>query len=346
MMDKAVVLAERGLVPDSVLRLAMRRLIRRRAESAAKALADGTQDRFIEACGRGPVAVATARANEQHYEVPAAFFVEVLGPHLKYSCAWFETGRESLADAEAAMLARTSERAGLGDGMRILELGCGWGALTLWMASHYPNATIEAVSNSTSQRVFIEACAAERGLGNVRVHTADINHFRPDKRFDRIVSVEMFEHVRNHALLFRRLRDWITDDGRIFVHVFCHAHYAYPFESRGPGDWMAEHFFTGGMMPSYGLLPAAARDFTVEAEWTVSGLHYAKTCEAWLTNLDLCAPEMHCRFAEAYGPDNASRWVQRWRMFFMACAELFRHNDGKSWHVAQYRFAPRPDTDT
>jgi len=342
MLGLGVEMAERGFAPDAVLRMAIRQLIGQRARSAAKALADGSQAAFVRTCARGPIAVATADANDQHYEVPAAFFEQVLGAHLKYSCAAYDTGLESLDQAEAAMLQRSCERAQISDGMRILELGCGWGSLSLWMARHYPNATITAVSNSHSQRQYIEAQARAAGLQNLNIHTADINQFRPEGRFDRIVSVEMFEHLRNHQRLFARMRTWLEDDGRIFVHVFCHEHYAYPYESKGPGDWMAEHFFTGGMMPSFALLPeAAAPAFHLEESWKVSGNHYAQTCDAWLANLDKRRSAIETLFTQTYGPDHAQRWIQRWRIFFMACAELFRYQSGASWYVAHYRFTPK-----
>ena len=327
-------LAERGLLPLPILRRGIRTLLERRL-SDERARARGI-DAFVRELESSPVAVHTADANDQHYEVPAAFFERALGPRLKYSSALWPEGVTTLGDAEEAMLALTCDRAGLTDGQDVLELGCGWGSLTLWMAERYPNSRIVAVSNSASQRAFITA----RAPGNVRVITADMNDFTTAARFDRVVSVEMFEHMRNYGELLRRIRGWLRADGRLFVHVFCHLKYAYPFETDGPDDWMGRHFFTGGLMPSFDLIPGFDRDMVIEAGWRVGGEHYERTARAWRENLEARRTEILPVLAELYGAD-APRWFHRWRLFFLACEELFGYRKGTEWMVGHYRFAPR-----
>jgi cyclopropane-fatty-acyl-phospholipid synthase len=335
---------DQGLVPDAVIRSGIRRL----CESRLQAINAGDCEQALEATTRfaaamdqSPVALVPERANEQHYEVPAEFFGLVLGPHRKYSSAWWPEGAATLADAETAALAVTSERAGLADGQSVLELGCGWGSLTLWMAAHYPGSRITAVSNSHSQRAWIESEAARRGLGNLRVVTADMNDFRAPGRYDRIVSVEMFEHMRNWRELFARVHDWLADDGRFFMHVFCHRDVPYAFEDQGPGDWMSRHFFTGGMMPSDGLALRFQDRLAVRAQWRWSGRHYEHTANAWLANLDARRAEALAVLAQVHGPAEAAIWLQRWRVFFMACAELFGYRGGQEWWVSHYLLSRR-----
>jgi len=328
-----VALAERGLVPLGGLRRGVRRVIERRLAEL-----DRTPDRpgFSRDLVAGPLARSPDKANEQHYEVPPEFFELVLGPRLKYSAGYWPEGVATLAGAEEAMLALTSERAGLRDGQDVLELGCGWGSLTLYMARAYPNSSITAVSNSGPQRRFIEA----RAPANVRVITADVNDLMLSQRFDRVVSVEMFEHMRNYAALLRRVRRWLREDGRLFVHIFCHREHAYPYEVDGRDDWMARHFFTGGTMPSLDLLHRFDRDLVVERRWEVSGTHYEKTARAWRENLETKRPEVVTVFRGAYGGD-AERWYHRWRLFFLACEELFGYRGGSEWLVGHYFLAPR-----
>jgi len=343
-LPSAIDLAERGLVPDPVLRLAIRRQCERHAARLA-ALAPEQAEReiaaFLAAARRGPVALTPERANLQHYEVPPEFFAEVLGPRRKYSACWWERGVVDLKEAEEAALRITCARAELRDGQRVLELGCGWGSLTLWMAERYPASRIVAISNSGSQRAHIESEVKRRGLRNVAVKTLDMNDFRPASRFDRVVSVEMFEHMRNWEELLRRVADCLDTDARVFLHVFCHRRAAYAYESEGEENWLARHFFTGGMMPSRDYLRRLDVPLEVEAEWTWDGTHYQKTANAWLANLDRRRDAVRAVLAARHGAADAARRLGRWRMFFLACAEMFGLRGGSEWMVGHYRLAPR-----
>ena len=336
-------LAERGWVPEPIVRAGIRRLIRVRlaSESRRSPDPDVALTRFIDAMARSELAPVPHLANLQHYEVPAAFFEAVLGRHLKYSCALWAPGVVTLDAAEAAMLDLTCRRAGLEDGQRILELGCGWGSLSLWVAERSPGARVTAVSNSASQGAFISARAAARGLRNLEVVTADMNRFEPQGRFDRVVSVEMFEHMRNWPALLGRIGGWLEPDGRLFVHVFAHRRYAYPFEVDGDGDWMARHFFTGGIMPAHDLLARVPSPFEVEARWFVDGTHYKRTAEAWLARLDGRRARAEAALATALPAGEAALQVRRWRLFFLACAELFGFADGREWGVSHALLRPR-----
>jgi cyclopropane-fatty-acyl-phospholipid synthase len=288
----------------------------------------------------GPIAISVGAANEQHYEVPAPFFELVLGPRLKYSCCHWDSSTADLAAAEEAMLARTARRAEIEDGMRILDLGCGWGSFSLWAAERFPNAQILALSNSRIQRTFIEARAAERSLSNVRVQTGDINDFEPNEQFDRLVSIEMMEHVRNHRALFRRVASWLAPDGLAFAHIFCHRSHAYTYEHRDPSDWMAKNFFTGGMMPSEGMFRRYQEDLVLREQWRVDGIHYHRTCDAWLERLDRNRDDALQILSDGYGAE-ASRWFHRWRLFFIACSELFAYRGGEEWFVSHYLWEKR-----
>jgi len=337
-MKATLDLAERGWVPAPLLRHGVRRLLRERlrAESARHAARAERLAAWTEDMRRAPIALVPEKANEQHYEVPPAFFELVLGPRLKYSSGYYADPQASLASAEEEMLALTALRADLDDGQEVLELGCGWGSLTLWMAEHFRRSRILAVSNSAPQREFVRARARERGLANVEVLTRDMNAFEAPRRFDRIVSVEMFEHMRNWEQLLARAAGWLSPGGRLFLHVFAHRAYAYPFEVRDASDWMSAHFFSGGMMPSVDLLDHLRTPFEVEERWPVPGTHYARTAEDWLANLERRRPEALAILRRVHGAD-APRWYQRWRLFFLACAELFGYAGGEEWLVVHQR---------
>ncbi len=336
-LTDGVELAERGLLPDAVVRLGIRRLLAKRlaeqSHHSAEAQAQ-TMTRFVANMRQSPVAPHADKANEQHYEVPSEFFALVLGKHLKYSCAYFDENARTLDDAEKCMLGMYAQRAELEDGMRILELGCGWGSLCLWLAQRYPNSSIVALSNSHTQREHIEARARERGLANLQVVTSDVREFVTDKRFDRVLSIEMFEHVRNYAALFERIATWLQPSGKFFMHIFCHREFAYPFETDAEDDWMGRHFFTGGMMPSLDLPLFFQTHLEFEERFRVDGTHYAKTAKAWLDNLD----RNKSKALETLASPHAERMLNRWRMFFLACEELFAYRNGREWGVVHYRF--------
>ncbi len=327
-------LAARGLAPDGILRLGVRLALRRRLRTLQR----GNPQERLRAMCNGPTAIATDAANRQHYEVPTEFFRMILGPRLKYSSGLWPSGVETLADAEDAMLELCAQRAGLADGQRVLDLGSGWGSFALWAAARYPTSTITAVTNSRTQRDHIAGEAKARGLEHLAVLHANAAADEIPGRFDRIVSIEMLEHIRDHGALLARLADRLDADGRIFVHVFSHVRHAYAFE---PEDgWMARWFFSGGTMPSLELFEEVAPAVRTVDRWIVNGRHYVRTLRAWLRRLDERRPQIVELFRDVYGDDVASLWLMRWRLFFIACEELFAYRGGREWLVAHHLFAP------
>ena len=344
MVASAIELMERGLCPDAVTRWGIRRLCDKRVRDSQRYSPDGLEEtrRFVEFMRDFPVSVATQEANAQHYELPPEFFHHFLGPRHKYSCCYWEPDVLDLAAAEKRSLAITCERAGIQDGDSILELGCGWGSLTLYMAEHFPSSRIVALSNSASQRNYItEQLRTHNLMHRVDVVTADVKEFTPVGKFQRIVSVEMLEHMRNYPRLLRSIASWLEPRGSLFVHIFCHRSYPYFFESHGAANWMGRYFFTGGTMPSFDLLRYCHDDLQVETAWSWNGKHYTKTLNAWLHNFDRQRPELLPILETVYGEQEAPRWLQRWRMFLMACAELFAYQDGNEWFVGHFRMGHR-----
>ena len=329
-------LLEKNLLPDWLVRIGIRRLLaqRLREESARYDRAAYVADLKTRA-----LAEQTAAANEQHYEVPTPFYQYCLGRHLKYSACFYATGTEALDDAEAAMLALCAERARLADGQHILELGCGWGSLALYNAQKFPHAKITAISNSRTQKEFIDTEARKRGLTNLRILTCDINAFDiAPGQFDRVVSVEMFEHLKNYERLFANIARWLKPGGFLFAHIFTHSRLSYHFVPRDASDWMSRYFFTGGQMPAHDLLPQFQDDLKLVQDWKLSGRHYQQTAEHWLQNMDRHKEEILLLFADTYGRENAMKWWAYWRVFYLACAELWGYRTGEEWLVSHYLF--------
>ncbi|MGL4812745.1 MAG: SAM-dependent methyltransferase [Beijerinckiaceae bacterium] len=333
-----VALSERYPWPDAIARLAIRGLVARTHHALAHDFSD-TNSHFAQEMANYPVAMHTEEANAQHYEVPDAFFDLALGPNRKYSCCFFENDQMPLASAEENALVRTCTNAALQDGHNILELGCGWGALTLFMAKAFPNAHITAVSNSNSQRLTIQKLAASCGLENIHVVTADMNDFMSERRFDRIVSVEMFEHMSNWRALLSRCHQWLTPEGRLFIHIFTHISQSYRFDHNDKSDWIAQHFFTGGIMPAHSLLDNFQDVFKSEFDERWSGVHYALTARSWLKNFDTNVDRIYEILRPVYGKDTRL-WMRRWRLFFLATEGLFGYRDGSIWGVGHYRLKP------
>ncbi len=333
----------KDILPDPVLRFGIRRRLAETLREYRKPNAEGRLEALLahaEGLRKSPIAIATAEANEQHYEVPTRFYQLVLGKHLKYSSGFWPKADTTFDESEAIMLKMSCERAELTDGMNILELGCGWGSLSLWMAEHYPKARITSVSNSRTQKLYIDAEAAKRGLKNLTIRTANMIDYAGEGAgmFDRVVSVEMFEHMKNYEELLRRISGWLKPGGKLFVHIFTHRDCAYHYEVRNDGDWMAKYFFTGGQMPAHELLGHFQNDLKLEKDWVVDGTHYSRTSEAWLQNMDRHKAEIMPLFLETYGAAEARKWWAWWRLFFLACAELWGYHDGQEWIVSHYRF--------
>ncbi len=336
---------ERGYMPDKLVRIGIRRLLKQRLAAVDQGSPVANQQRLdslIEEFSNGPLALVPEKANEQHYEVPAELFVRTLGARLKYSGCYWPDKVTDLDQAEEVALVQSCQHAELTDGMEILELGCGWGSLSLWMAEHYPNARITSVSNSASQREFILRRAKERGVdANLNVVTCDINDLQCQQKFDRVVSIEMFEHVRNHRELFRRIAGWLKDDGKLFAHIFCHRQWTYKFQDEGHRDWMSRYFFSGGVMPGNDLFSEYQDDLRLQEQWKWDGTHYQKTCEAWLRNMDQDRGQIMPLLEKTYGEKDAVRWFNRWRMFYLACSELFGFRGGQEWWVSHYLFSKK-----
>ena len=332
---------EQGYVPDAIVRKGIRRLLKQRLveiNAGDTEVSTNSKNLFIQAMKLSQIALSPEKANEQHYEVPAEFYEYVLGDHSKYSCCYWDETTNDLSQAEMKALQITCKHAELTDGQSILELGCGWGSLTLWIAQHYPLSKITAVSNSHSQKDFILKRAEKLGLVNIQVITCDMNDFSTTEKFDRVVSVEMFEHMRNWEQLYKQVSSWLKDDAKFFKHVFSHRQVPYSFEVKDSSDWMSEYFFTGGMMPSDDLPLYFQQHLNINKSWTWSGEHYEKTSNAWLERMDNNKQILMPVFRKSYGENDASVWWVRWRLFFMACAELFAYEDGQQWHVTHYLF--------
>lgn len=332
---------EQGRVPDRLIRQGIRLLLRERLATLPRHDCEAAMQHkrdFIAMLDRSPIAVVPERANEQHYEVPASFFETVLGPRRKYSACYWPDGVQTLEEAEETALRITAERAGVQDGERVLELGCGWGAMSLYLAERFPDCQITGVSNSHRQRAFIEAERDRRGLANLEIITADMNDFQAPGVYDRIISIEMLEHMRNHRLLYQRIHDWLKPGGRFLMHIFVHREHPYAFEEVDASDWMTRYFFAGGIMPSDDLPLHFQQHLQLVTRWRWSGQHYERTLNAWLARMDEAREQLWPILEETYGRAEAGRWWIRWRLFFMACAELFGYRGGQEWLVSHYLF--------
>lgn len=327
-----------GYLPHALIRVGIRRQLAERISLIASTSLAASYERkmaFVEALRTRPIAIHTDDANKQHYEVGTAVLAGMLGPRMKYSSCLYPTGKESLAQAEVAMLDSYVEKAGIADGQEILDLGCGWGSATLYLAERFPRSTVTGFSNSRTQKLHIESEAKKKGLSNVKVITGDVvDHEFEAEKYDRVVSIELFEHMKNYQLLMAKVGRALKPGGKLFVHIFCHKTSPYDFED----GWMSTHFFTGGTMPSADLLLFFQDDVTIQKQWWVSGTHYAKTCEDWLSKMLKERKAVWAGLEETYGSEGAQTWWNRWQVFYMACAELFAYNGGEEWGVSHYLF--------
>ena len=333
-------LLEKNALPDWLVRVGIRRLLAQRIRQENTGEDPKLRlEAYVHDLKHRPIAEDTRAANEEHYEVPTAFFQKCLGKRLKYSGCYFPRGDEGLDRAEEAMLELYVERGRIADGQEILELGCGWGSLSLYLAERFPGARITGVSNSRTQKQYIDSEAQRRGLANLKIITCDMNTFDAEAgRFDRVVSIEMFEHMKNYQALMADVARWLKPGGLLFVHIFTHRRFAYHFVARDRTDWMARYFFTGGQMPSHELLMQFQERLSLLADWTLSGTHYQRTAEEWLRNMDRHREEIIPLFRETYGDKNARKWWAYWRVFFMSCAELWGYKGGEEWIVSHYLF--------
>lgn len=341
MISFLIRLAEKKLLPDFMIRYGIRALLKKRVRSLVSTNPEENiqnKIRFIQEMNSSQIALVPELANEQHYEIPSNFYKYCLGKHKKYSSCYWSDQTKSLSEAELLSLKVTSKHARLSNGLNILELGCGWGSLTLWMAKQYPNSKITAVSNSSSQKLYILAQAKKRKLRNISVVTEDMNKFNPKNRYDRVVSVEMIEHMRNHRQLFKKIHSWLKPGGLFFMHIFTHKSQPYLFEVQDEDDWMSKYFFSGGMMPSEDLPLFFQENLKIIDQWSWSGKQYEKTANAWLANIDSNEKKVMTVLADIYGKNNSKKWLQRWRIFFMSCAELWGYKNGKEWKVVHYLF--------
>jgi cyclopropane-fatty-acyl-phospholipid synthase len=337
-------LLENDRIPDTLIRIGIRKYLKQRLRDERKGNTELQQQHFMKLVAElksSPIAVNTSDANSQHYEIPTEFYQYCLGKHLKYSCGYWREGIEDINISEEDMLRLTCQRAELIDGQQVLELGCGWGSLSLYMAVNYPESRFTVVSNSRTQKEYIDRQAIELNLDNLTVITADMNDFTIEAKFDRVVSVEMFEHMRNYQLLMKRIASWLEPDGKLFVHIFTHKTLAYKYEVADDSDWMSRYFFTGGIMPSDDLLMYFNQDLSIEKHWHVSGTHYARTSEAWLKNMDDHKQEIMPLFINTYGKESALKWWVYWRIFYMSCAELWNYRNGEEWIVSHYLFTKK-----
>ena len=344
MSNLGIKLTELGVIPESILRVAIKKLIQKRLLEIPvnSEVRKSQKANFIEELQSSPIALSTKIANEQHYEVPPAFFQEIMGAHLKYSCGWFDKNTISLHEAEENMLQLYLERLDIKNNQKILDLGCGWGSFSLYAAAKFPNSTFVAVSNSNDQIEFINNTATARSLKNIKAIKQDMNNLSLDESFDRIISIEMFEHMRNYGALLKKLRSHLHNDGKMFVHIFTHRDHPYPYEVRGPSDWMSKYFFTSGLMPSHDIFSYFEEDLVVEQSWKINGSHYARTCNLWLENHYKNKKTILDIFTGHY--PNPRQWFVRWQLFFLACEKLFAYNEGREWFVSHYLLVPKEET--